>query len=132
MYNNVLSEKFVDGIWLGSDLNTDANTATPRREGYTAGRINRRPLSERWSRSALDAIKGCPKEPMPGQGREIPSFKRPDLRGGERGRHTKSDICMFAGMAWASLAGHLRVMDIGTSSSRRRSPSSTVASAAKR
>jgi hypothetical protein len=44
----------------------------------------------------------------------------------------KSDLCMFAGMTWASLAGHLRVMDVRTSSSRRRSPSSTAASAANR
>ena len=132
MNTNAWSEEFVDGILLGTDPNTNTIIVDTEAGGYIAGRINRRPLSERWGRSALDAIKGCPKEPMPGQGREIPSFKRPDLRGGERGRHTKSDICMFAGMAWARLAGHLRVMDIGTSSSRRRSPSSAVASAANR
>ena len=41
---------------------------------YLAGRVIRKAPSDRWNRTAIDAMKGCPQEPVPGQGRDIPSF----------------------------------------------------------
>ena len=46
-----------------------------------AGLRGAKALDERWSRSAIDNIKGCPQQPVPGQGQNVPSFVRPELRG---------------------------------------------------
>ena len=76
---DALAERFVDGIWLGTDLKTSANIVATSSGVYYAGKINRRPPSERWSRTGLDAIQGCPQELVPGQKGDIPSFVRPQL-----------------------------------------------------
>ena len=83
---NPLAERVVDGLWLGTDMRTSTNIISTESGVYFAGKINRKPPSERWSRTALDAIIGTPQEPVPGRGHDIPSFVRPELRGGEPGR----------------------------------------------
>ena len=69
-----LAERALDGVWLGTDLKTSTNVIATDSGVYFAGRVIRKSPSERWSRVAIDAIKGCPQEPVPGQGRDIPSF----------------------------------------------------------
>ena len=60
-------------------------TLSPRSLGCDSlERVIREAPSDRWSRQAIDAMAGCPQELVPGQGREIPSFVRPELRRGER------------------------------------------------
>ena len=57
---NALAERVVDGIWLGKDLKTSTNIVATDMGVYLAGRVIRKAPSDRWSRSAIDAIKGCP------------------------------------------------------------------------
>ena len=83
---DALSERFLDGIWIGTDIRTSANIIATNSGVYFAGKITRKVPSERWSRTEVDAIRGCPQEPVPGQGGEIPSFVRPELRGEDRVR----------------------------------------------
>ena len=83
---DALAERFLDGTWLGTDLRTSANIIATSTGVYFAGKVNRKPPSERWSRTEVDAIRGCPQEPVPGQKGDIPSFVRPELQGEERVR----------------------------------------------
>ena len=74
---NALTERAVDVIWLGTDFKTSANIVSTDLGVDFAWRVVRKPPSERRSRGAIDSIKGCRQEPVPGQGREIPSCVRP-------------------------------------------------------
>lgn len=81
---NALAERALDGVWLGTDLKTSTNIIATDSGVYFAGRVIRKAPCDRWSRAAIDAIQGCPQEPVPGRGRDIPSFVRPELRGEDR------------------------------------------------
>ena len=59
-HKNAMSERVIDGVWLGTDIRTSTNIVATEIGVYFVGKINRKPPSERWSRTAIDAIKGCP------------------------------------------------------------------------
>ena len=61
-YKNSWSERFVHGVWLGLDVRTGANIIGTPDGVYTGGKINRKAVDERWSREAVDNIKGCPQQ----------------------------------------------------------------------
>ena len=67
-HKDAMAERFLDGIWLGTDLKTSQNIISTSSGVYYSGKINRKPPSERWSRTAVGEKKGCPQEPVPGQG----------------------------------------------------------------
>ena len=82
LQKNALAERALDGVWLGTGLKTSTNIVATESGVYIARRVIRKAPSERWSRAAIDAIQGCPQEPVPGQGQDIPIFVRPEFRGG--------------------------------------------------
>ena len=83
-HKKVLAERAVDGLWLGTDIKTSANIVATADGVFFAGRILRKAPGDRWSRKAIDDIRGCPQEPAPGRGRAIPNFVRSELCDGGR------------------------------------------------
>ena len=79
-----MAERAIDGVWLGTDIKTSANIVATEDGVFFAGRIMRKAPGDRWSRKAIDVLRGCPQEPAPGRGRAIPNFVRSELRDGER------------------------------------------------
>ena len=73
-HKNALEERVLDGVWLGSDIRSGADIVATESGVYHAGRVIRKAPGDRWSRQAIDAVVGCPQEPVPGKGRDIPSF----------------------------------------------------------
>ena len=83
-HKNSWSDRYVEGVYLGSDIRTNESIVGTDHGVYRAGQIRRRPLDERWSASVLGAIKGCPQQPVPGATGSMPSYVRPELRGGDK------------------------------------------------
>ena len=50
---------------------------------FRAGQVRRVSEDVRWSREAVENVKGCPHEPVPGRGRQVPTFVRLELRGND-------------------------------------------------
>ena len=83
-FKNSWSGKYEHGVYLGNCIKTSETLIGTNHGVYRAGDVKRRPIEERWSRQALDSVKGCPQQPVPGQGRAIPTYVWPELRGGEK------------------------------------------------
>ena len=81
-HKNSWSDRYVHGIYLGNDIRTIENIIGTEHGVYRAGQIRRKPLDERWSAAAVNAIVGCPQQPVPGgSSNSIPTYVRPELRG---------------------------------------------------
>ena len=92
-HKDVLAERVVDGVWLGSDIRTGADIVATPSGVFHSGKVVRKSPGERWSRQAIDAVVGCPQEPVPGRGgRDIPSFVRPELKGDEKIRPPRDTV----------------------------------------
>ena len=78
-HKKVLAERSLDGVWLGSDIETSANIVATETGVFFAGRIVSKAPSDRGSRKAIDDVRGCLEEPTPGKVCESPSCVRPEL-----------------------------------------------------
>ena len=76
-----MGERTIDGIRLCTDFKTSTDIVATETGVYLAGRVIRKAPSDRWSRTAIGAIKGCPQEPAPGW--KIPNFVWPERQGGD-------------------------------------------------
>ena len=80
---NNFFEPYVHGIWMGSVIRSGEPLVGTVGGVYRAGQVRRVADDVRWSQTAVNSVKGCPHEPVPGKGRDVPTFVRPELRGGE-------------------------------------------------
>ena len=83
-WKNSWSDKYVEGVYLGNDIRTSENIVGTDHGVFRCGQIRRRPPDERWSAAVISAIKGCPQQPVPGASGGMPSYVRPELRGGDK------------------------------------------------
>ena len=82
----------VEGIWLGKVIRSEENIVAVKGEAgatsgiYKVGDIMRQEATVRWSKEAIDTIKGTPKDPCPDLVRTnaprhtIPTYTNPNAR----------------------------------------------------
>ena len=80
---NNFVEPYINGIWIGSCIRSGEPLIGTAEGVFRSGQVRRVSEDARWSREMVDAVRGCPHEPVPGKGRDIPTFVRPELRGGD-------------------------------------------------
>ena len=75
-------DRFVEGVYMGSDIRTGKNFIGTADGVFRANAIRQRPADERWSAKAVNELRGCPQNPVPGRDSfRIPSYVRPELEG---------------------------------------------------
>ena len=68
--------RWYEGVWLGNTMRSGENLVAINDGVYVVGDVRRKAEDERWSREAVDAIRGSPGRPANGSGiREPPAYK---------------------------------------------------------
>ena len=87
-----VEDRMVEGIWLGKVIRSEENIVAVKGEAgatsgiYKVGDIMRQEATVRWSKEAIDTIKGTPKDPCPDLVRTnaprhtIPTYTNPNAR----------------------------------------------------
>ena len=89
-------DRMVEGVWLGNIIRTGENIVAMRdgsgifnvgsTDGvYKVGDIMRQSEKDRWSKEAIDSVRGTPKDPCPeltrnGARHKFPTYVKPNLR----------------------------------------------------
>ena len=72
---NNFVEPYIHGIWMGSCIRSGEPLIGTNEGVFRAGQVRKVAEDVRWNKESVNAVKGCPHEPVPGKGRTPPHVR---------------------------------------------------------